>query len=53
MEKQNKNKQTTELSINQPLFIEVVMPRISHFVSDIGQKYPATDEAIFIVVCFF
>ena len=23
-----------------------VMPRISHFVSEIGQKYPANDEAV-------
>jgi len=27
-----------------------VSQRISHFVSDIGQKYPATDEAILIEI---
>ena len=50
MKKQNKKTQTTELSINQPLFIDGVMPRISHFVSDIGQKYTATDEAVLIEI---
>jgi hypothetical protein len=34
----------------QPLFINGVMPRVSHFVSDIGQKYPATDEAVLIEI---
>ena len=32
------------------LTIPVVMPRISHFVSEIGQKYPANDEAVLIEI---
>jgi len=37
-------------AIGKLLYLYGVMPRISHFVSDIGQKYPATDEAILIEI---
>jgi|GEM_PF-5418177 len=50
MKGNNKKTQTTELSSKQPLFIDGVMPRISHFISDIGQKYPANDEAVLIEI---
>ena len=32
------------------LVLYSVMPRISHFVSEIGQKYPANDEAVLIEI---
>jgi hypothetical protein len=35
---------------NQPSCLGGVMPRISHFVSEIGQKYPANDEAVLIEI---
>jgi len=50
MKDTDKNTQTTELSTKQPLFIDGVMPRISHFVSEIGQKYPANDESVLIEI---
>ena len=37
-------------AIGKLLYLYGVMPRISHFVSDIGQKYSATDEAILIEI---
>ena len=45
------NKEITFEEARYKLFVLYgVMPRISHFVSDIGQKYPATDEAILIEI---